>query len=169
MWYGEFNSVLDPDLDRCPPRRSTKPRMTKQLHQMMHNLGLRDIWRDHHPTHKLYSCFTPTHNTYSRLDRILATEYPAFLSAEITHLARSLSNHAPVSCTVQWADRDHGPRCWRLPMDLLEDQVGRDPLSQTLKEYISLNWNTTDNRANEWDAMKAVDRGQEWETSPADY
>lgn len=54
-------------------------------------------------------------------------------------------------------------------MDLLEDQVGRDPLSQTLKEYISLNWNTTDNRANEWDAMKAVDRGQEWETSPADY
>ncbi|KAJ1115762.1 hypothetical protein NDU88_003984 [Pleurodeles waltl] len=49
-------------------RVGTKPHMTAMLCSVMENLHLLDIWREMHPT---FSCYTPTHGAYSRLDRFL--------------------------------------------------------------------------------------------------
>ena len=126
IWAGGYNCVLDGPMDRDAVKHNTKPRMTRSLGEAVQDLALCDIWRQRHPDRRDYTCFSPTHNTYSRLDRIYTSEH---ITEQITvsqHLARYLSNHAPVLVDMQWGPSAVNKALWRLAPEILLDSVGRD-------------------------------------------
>ena len=126
----------------------------------MDNWGLVDTWRHKHTTAREYTCYAPTHGTYSRLDRILLTKDHMGSHVSTIHRARYLSDHAPVSCELVWG-RTLGARLgWRMPVDMLEDAEGRRVVQDAVIEYLETNWGTTKTRNTEWEALKAVIRGR---------
>ena len=88
IWLGDFNCIIDGLQDRHPSKLGTKPKMTQSLDAAMSNLGLIDTWRHTHPALPEYTCYTPTHGTYSRLDRILLSEDKLIALASVAHMAR---------------------------------------------------------------------------------
>ncbi|KAJ1148366.1 hypothetical protein NDU88_001203, partial [Pleurodeles waltl] len=51
--------------------------------------------------------------------------------------------------------------CFKIPMPVgfLEDAGYCDKVVVAVKDYLDLNWSTTDSRGTEWEALKAVVRG----------
>ena len=56
---GDFNQILDQDLDRSLPRCGTESRSAAAIRQLASDLGLTDIWRLMHPDRREYSFFSP--------------------------------------------------------------------------------------------------------------
>ncbi|KZP21142.1 DNase I-like protein [Athelia psychrophila] len=71
IMMGDFNTVED-SIDRLP-NKSDPAGTTEALRTLRGKLNLIDGWRTTNPTEKSYTHFSKTHNTYSRLDRIYAT------------------------------------------------------------------------------------------------
>lgn len=61
---GDFNATLSSDLDRpIPPKHHNK-----DLLVWAQTMGLEEIWRWKYPTTRLYSCFSTSYKTASRID-----------------------------------------------------------------------------------------------------
>ena len=95
IWAGDFNCVLDGQLDRYPAKDSTKHHMTR-VTQAMKRLGCMYLWQMLHPGEREYSCATPAHGTYCRLDRILVTDEGSQNVLTIQYQASFLSDLAPL-------------------------------------------------------------------------
>lgn len=65
---GDFNQILDQNLDRSLPRCNTESRSAAAIRQLATDLGLKDIWRLMHPDGRDYSFFSSPHNLYTRID-----------------------------------------------------------------------------------------------------
>lgn len=69
---GDFNTVLDPNLDRSHFTRNNRHwRSTDTIKQYMQEFGLGDSWRSSHPQKRQYTYFSQVHKTSSRIDFIL--------------------------------------------------------------------------------------------------
>ena len=58
---------------------------------------------------------------------------------EIAHLARYLSEHAPVRVEIRWGESSRNRATWRLDPDVLRDVVGRETVDQALTGYMETN------------------------------
>lgn len=65
---GDFNTTLPTDLDRLKSINDTHAQSRKILQTFMHKLDLCDPWRRKYPTKSVFSCLTPSSNSYSRID-----------------------------------------------------------------------------------------------------
>lgn len=69
IWLGDFNTVLDPTLDRLAGSLSTTaPRHPTRFARLLDDFNLVDTWRYKHPTLRAYSCFSTSyvpHRSYS--------------------------------------------------------------------------------------------------------
>uniref|UniRef100_A0A3P9DD43 exodeoxyribonuclease III n=1 Tax=Maylandia zebra TaxID=106582 RepID=A0A3P9DD43_9CICH len=72
---GDFNQILDQDLDRSLPRRGTESKSVVAIRQMTSDLGLNDIWWTMHPEGREYSFYSPPHNVYTRIDYFISELY----------------------------------------------------------------------------------------------
>ena len=158
---GDFNMVADTDMDR-----STPPLLGAPIHKVaegyrvwMNNWGLEDVWRVHHPTEREYSFYSGLHKLHVRLDTVIC-------SAELTHcfiqseyLSKTVSDHNPLMVMMQSGDTRPAVPLWRLQKEALEDSVFREDLRGEIRNYLGENWNTTETRATEWEALKVVVRG----------
>ncbi|KAJ1157745.1 hypothetical protein NDU88_010445 [Pleurodeles waltl] len=156
----DFNCVLDEVLDRSPPRVGTKLHMTVMLRSVMDNLHLVDIWREMHPTSTTFSCYTPTHGAFSRLDRFLLASNGTLDVRRADYQVRFLSDHSPLllECGT------HAPRpaipLWRMRPELLGDLEYRRDIQEALTGYFGGNWTTAQSRGIEWEALKVAIRGE---------
>uniref|UniRef100_A0A803JST4 Reverse transcriptase domain-containing protein n=1 Tax=Xenopus tropicalis TaxID=8364 RepID=A0A803JST4_XENTR len=93
---GDFNTVLDEQLDRL--RKQNLPGLNKpsNLHTHMENLGLTEIWRHTHPTETGFSCFSTSHMVLSRIDMAFISKDLLLNIHSATYLARGISDHAPL-------------------------------------------------------------------------
>ncbi|KAJ1198771.1 hypothetical protein NDU88_002610 [Pleurodeles waltl] len=159
IWAGDFNCVLDRALDRSTPKLGTKPHMTSMLCGILDNLHFVDIRREMHPTSTTFSCYSPTHGAYSRLDRFLLGNDGSLDILRVGYQVRFLSNHYPLllECGT------HSPRLaiplWRMQSELLGDHEYRHDIQEVLAGYFSENWTTALSRGLEWEALKVVIRG----------
>ena len=68
---GNFNTPLTP-LDRTARQKLNKE--TKDMTEVMTQLGLTDIYRTFHPNTKEYTFFSAPHGTFSKIDHIIGSK-----------------------------------------------------------------------------------------------
>uniref|UniRef100_A0A673L4F9 Endonuclease/exonuclease/phosphatase domain-containing protein n=1 Tax=Sinocyclocheilus rhinocerous TaxID=307959 RepID=A0A673L4F9_9TELE len=67
---GDFNLVMDEELDTRRIRKHKSVKGATLLHQAGVELGLIDVWHFMHPQIKEFTYYSEAHNIYSRLDYI---------------------------------------------------------------------------------------------------
>ncbi len=96
---GDFNTIIDPSLDRST-RNKRHWQSTDTIVQFMRDFGLGNGWRLQHPTDREYTYYSPVHHSYSRIDFVLTSNsiIPNISGYKIHPI--SISDHAPV--TLIW-------------------------------------------------------------------
>ena len=150
IWCGDFNVVLDEQLDSNKPA----PRWcTMVLRALMDDWELTDTWRALHPTEKQFSCYSKSTGTLSRLDLILAS--PSFL----THLLdvdigiSYQSDHSPVVLQFTLNENERGGGFWRMPDYVISDPEFQARVAAEVKTISICNPEVTPNLL--WDTVKA--------------
>lgn len=75
MVGGDFNLVLDPNMDTSTGRTAMSFRTLKQAKQLIRSQHLVDCWRVLHVGIKDFSYYSKTHDMYSRLDLFLVDQF----------------------------------------------------------------------------------------------
>uniref|UniRef100_A0A8C5QI91 exodeoxyribonuclease III n=1 Tax=Leptobrachium leishanense TaxID=445787 RepID=A0A8C5QI91_9ANUR len=152
---GDINLPLDACLDTSRGITSIPHSVLRQTHSALDSHRLIDCWRATHPTTRDYTCYSPPHQSYSRLDCM-------FLPFGHLHLLESVdigpmtwSDHHPVQLTLNSPLVRPKDRNWRLNETLLNDPMIR----QTLQQYFTENTTHDTSPQILWEAHKAVIRG----------
>ena len=154
IWCGDFNVVLDEQLDLNKPAPRWR---TMALRALMDDWELTDTWRALHPTEKRFSCYSKSTGTLSRLDLILAS--PSFL----THLLdvdigiSYQSDHSPVVLQFTLNENERGRGFWRMPDYVISDPEFQARVAAEVKTISICNLEATPNLL--WDTVKASIRG----------
>ncbi|KAJ1185445.1 hypothetical protein NDU88_002237 [Pleurodeles waltl] len=157
---GVEQNMVDGILDRDPPKMNTKSHMTAKLRMVIRNLYFVDVWREMYPTSRIFSCFTPTHGAYSRLDRFLLANDGSLDVRRVGYQVWFLSDHALLLLECETHIPKPAIPLWRLRPDLLGDPEYKQDLQGVLNGYFSTNWGMAMTRGIEWDALKVVIRGE---------
>ncbi|KAJ1170993.1 hypothetical protein NDU88_002864 [Pleurodeles waltl] len=158
---GDFNSILDVDLDRSSPQLqgAVSSKIAGKLSEWMSYWGLVDIWREQHLHDRDYSYYSGLHRLHTRIDRVACTADLARGMVHSEYLGRTLSDHNPLLVTWMAAEIRPPIPAWRLSPTALEDPAYRDTLRQHLTDHIQFNSGSTTSRSTEWEALKVATRG----------
>ncbi|KAJ1128275.1 hypothetical protein NDU88_006654 [Pleurodeles waltl] len=137
-----------------------KSHMTAKLRNVMRNLHFIDMWREMYPTSRIFSCYTPTHGAYSRLDRFLLANDGSLDICRVVYQVRFLSDHAPLLLECETHIPKPAIALWLLRPDLLGDSEYKQDLQGVLNGYFSTNWGMATAQGIEWEALKVVIRGE---------
>ncbi|KAJ1117669.1 hypothetical protein NDU88_005866 [Pleurodeles waltl] len=108
---------------------------------------------------KTYSCYTPAHEAYIRLDLVLLTNDGSLTVRRAEYLVRFLSDYAPLVLECETNAPRPAIPLWSLPPKILRDPEYRLDVLAALQGYIRENWITARTRGMEWKALKVVVRG----------
>ena len=140
VWLGDFNTTLNPSLDRLagtPPHNLGEVTTTK-FSKLIASLHLIDSWRFKFPQKRLYSCFSATHSSMSRIDFILVSQVLTSRLSEAKFGPRLLSDHSPYWISLN-VPIDKPRRAWRLNPFWLSLLPEDDDLSDEWKSYFETN------------------------------
>lgn len=71
---GDFNCVMDPNLDRSNPKTQTISKMAGRFLEFFNHVACVDPWRPFNAHTKTFSFFSNVHHTYSRIDYFFIAE-----------------------------------------------------------------------------------------------
>ena len=100
---GDFNSTLNPQLDRKSQKETHVP-SSNVLQNLVTNHNLVDIWREHHSDQTQYTWFkdfTNAHSSAARLDRFYISNQFIDLTRNARILPKYRSDHCPVTFYIQ--------------------------------------------------------------------
>ncbi len=155
---GDFNCTLDPIRDRSSGLDQSHKQTRKTLHYFIKDLNLVEIWRQLHPKDIQYSCFSRTHQSYSRIDYFLISATIMSYITDCSYDSIVISDHAPILLTYIDPKLLGNPPKWRFhPKWLLDDQFNKQ-IKQQIDMYFDIN--TTQTSASiRWEAFKVFIRG----------
>ncbi len=155
---GDFNCTLDPIRDRSSGLDQSHKQTRKTLHYFIKDLNLVEIWRQLHPKYIQYSCFSRTHQSYSRIDYFLISATIMSYITDCSYDSIVISDHAPILLTYIDPKLLGNPPKWRFhPKWLLDDQFNKQ-IKQQIDMYFDIN--TTQTSASiRWEAFKVFIRG----------
>lgn len=125
-----------------PPGKQSDKVSDERLAQFMDELGLCDVWRTRNPMRQQYSCLSSSHATLSRIDMAFGNGDMVQLVKNIVYAARGVSDHSPLTMTIQ-LEGQNPPRAWSISPFWLE--LMREPTEVVLKlkEFVTLNKGST--------------------------
>lgn len=91
---GDFNTWLDPGLDKHPPPGIQAPHRVTPLARLLQELGWLDLWRHRNPAIKQFSCFSKTHGSLSRIDLAVGNSAMLPSVSDISYKPRCVSDHS---------------------------------------------------------------------------
>ena len=149
---GDFNTVLNPHMDKCGGRENTHVRARIRICNLMDNLNVTDIWREHHSNIKNYTWKSSSKPPIlCRLDYFLISKT---LSARIkfSNISHGFkSDHSLISLSIS-PQISRGPGFWKLNTSLLKDNeyvgVIKETIDKTKQECVGNNPNTV------WEMIK---------------
>ena len=127
---------------------------------MLHSLQLIDTWRFLHPDTRDYTFHSIPHNRYSRIDYLFISQRDLHLVQEAHIGIQSLSDHAPISLTLDLGRSAPRPNTWRLNASLLTDPELLPGIASSLSEYFRLNATPESDPMMVWQAHKCYMRGE---------
>ena len=142
---GDFNTVLDPELDYSNYVAVNNPRARHKILEIIDLLDLIDVYREFHPLTKRYTWRKRNPVKQSRLDFFLVTEslLSSITSADIEASYRS--DHSPITLNFKLNDFQHKRGLWKFNNSLLYDteylNAVRNIISETKAQYVLLTYN----------------------------
>lgn len=105
---GDYNWVLNPNIDRNGNQDSSHNQSRKVILNFMDELGLCDAWRELNPEKREFSCYSATHKTFSRLDFFLISRTLLSHVENCYYSCIIISDHATVS--IEYKNLERIPR-----------------------------------------------------------
>jgi exonuclease III len=126
---GDFNSVLDPDLDRNrqssytgPSQQSASRESVAALQSLLAATQTFPVWHTRHPTDVVYSWDHPSGDFSSRIDMIWAPTLLAQSIGDCDYHSSFFSDHRYMLLTFTTGDIfARGPGVWKFNVSLLEE------------------------------------------------
>lgn len=156
---GDFNCTLDPALDKSSGMDVTHIQSRKTIQYHINKLGLCDIWRYNNPSKREYSCYSATHNSYSRIDYFLLSKSLIENVNECGYKGIVISDHALLLLSYTITGATKGPSVWRLSPRWIHDTEFLTFIETNIDVYFKINTNQT-SASIRWEAFKAFIRGQ---------
>ncbi|KAJ1209695.1 hypothetical protein NDU88_005068 [Pleurodeles waltl] len=121
MTLGDFNVVLDNELDRDNCKSRGTPKSQQYLRRMMKEFGLCDIWRQRVGNNRDFSFFNKKYRHSSRIDYFLLDLRLREAVKKIVYLPSHLSDHSAVVLDMIFPQRTISNR-WTIDRSLPLDQ-----------------------------------------------
>ena len=157
---GDFNCVLDPNLDRSSNRLQGLYKSAKVIHNFMSQSGLSDIWRFHSQKKKVFSFFSNVHHTYTRIDYFLLDNKILEKTHSCTYHGITVSDHAAISFVLEIPNIPRPRRNWRFNTVLLADDDFNKMITSEIEFFLDTNRSPEINTSLLWETLKAYIRGQ---------
>lgn len=156
---GDFNLVLNANLDRSSHRQASLSKSAKVIQNFMETYKIIDPWRTLNPNRSEYSYYSPVHQTYSRIDFFLIDSKLLSLITHCKYETIMLSDHGPVTLQLAFGYK-HTSKRWSFDNGLLSNKEGREEIKNQILLYLTFNDTSGISKATLWEAMKAYLRGQ---------
>ena len=157
---GDWNLTRDAIMDRTGPVDSGNNADRVLLDDVIKDHVLTDHWRLTHPTEKDYTFLSPVHGTQSRLDYFLVSHKLIATIQDSRILPAALSDHAPISTSLNMGTASPGRKPWRMPIHRYRAPQGRSQLQEHVSTYFETNAGSVTSQRVLWAASKATVRGQ---------
>lgn len=156
---GDFNCLLNPRLDRHPPRNSSLSNQARALLSTCEEINLVDTWRTLHPSDREFTFYSPPHKCHTRIDYffIPQTVMQCVSSCSIGNIV--VSDHAILLLELSLGIESRKSKCWRFDTRLLKDNKFISYLKSEFRIFLSINLQSTSNSSLLWETSKAYIRG----------
>ena len=156
---GDFNTVLDENLDKHNGRTNTHKQCRNKLKHMIDTHNLIDIWREKYPDSRKYTWHS-SHKPpiFSRLDNFLVSENVKIFVVSCDHLLSFKSDHCPVLVTLDLSQHSRGPGYFKLNNSLLLDIEYQEIIKTSINDITNINADANPNTL--WELIKGTVRNE---------
>lgn len=154
---GDFNLVLDLNMDRSSSSSKPLSAAAKALKRELTDLNMIDVWRAKHGHRREYSYYSHVHNSYSRIDMFFIHAGMEHLVTSCEYLANTHSDHAPL-LGLNNQDQKNSPKRWRFPTHLVNDKNFVKLINEQIDFFLTVNKGSA-SPSIVWESMMAYIRG----------
>ena len=133
---GDWNLVLDPQLDSYNYKHINNPKAKESVENMMLELGLTDIWREANPECKRYTWRKTKPLKQSRLDYFLLSDYLVSSFEDTDILPGYRSDHSMVTLKLRFGKEMKRNTFWKFNCSLLKDKKYTDEINDEINNVI---------------------------------
>lgn len=156
---GDFNVPLNPLLDTSNGRTCITYKILKKIKSLLHKLQLVDSWRFLNPDGRDYTHFSIPHNRYARLDCIFVPQRDLSKISAAKIGTQTISDHAPISLTLDLQNSSRRQQTWRLNTSLLSDPTLLPVITNNITDFFKHNNTPGTDPLLVWEAHKCTIRG----------
>lgn len=156
---GDFNNVIDFNLDKINGRIDTNKRCSIQINDMMKDNELCDIYRLKHPNTKRFTWHS-NHRPpiFCRLDYFLISSNLLNVVTYSDILPSFLSDHSAVKMILNLCNTNRGPGYFKLNNNILLHTEYKQQLKNAIQETINNNGGSNPNTM--WELIKGTVRNE---------
>lgn len=157
---GDFNLVNSALMDRSSTSLPTDKSLSSAFKELLETQSVSDIWRLLNAKAREYTFYSKTHNSYSRIDYLLLSNFLIGNVSDATIHNLVISDHAPISITFNLSSqKKFKPKQWSFNNSLLKDDTFVTGIIKNIQEFIKINMTGTISISIIWEAFKATCRG----------
>ena len=121
LYAGDWNIVLDPEIDTKGYQHVNNPRARQELLNKINELDLIDVYRNLNPTSRKYSWKKWGTSKFARLDYFLISNSLLPFVQKVDILPTCYSDHNPILIEIDFSRFKRGRGFWKLNNSLLYD------------------------------------------------
>lgn len=151
---GDFNCVMDPEVDRSPPAGTTPSKMREATMAVCSDLQLFDTWRVLHPGERDYTFFSNSHRSFSQIDYVFVSRKVLDRIKNCAIGTRLLSDHADIHIIVSSPSPQPSLSHWRLNPLLINSPSFVTFMKEQIELFLSTNDNEDPNPSILWTCLR---------------
>ena len=129
---GDWNLVLDPNLDYDNYKHTNNPKSKEAIDNMMIQLELTDIWRENNPECKRFTWRKTSPLKQSRLDFFLLSDYLIWHFEDTDILPGYRSDHSMITLRLKFRNVIKPNTFWKFNCSLLKDKQYVDEINKEI-------------------------------------
>ena len=119
---GDLNFCMDTKVDKTHQTLETQERQLRKVKGSLHRSQLVDTWRIFNPSKRDYTFYSHVHESYSRIDHIFIEHRMLDAVVETKIETMTISDHAPISISINIIGNQRTYPNWRLNEKLLIEE-----------------------------------------------